>query len=142
MKDKKIIAYKSDHVKKIAYNLRGLIREVVMSEWSRLGREQEKIGLGKIKVISLNGRLVLERTKYRDIEDERSDLYNALGDSLCICSGCHQTDNDMYYNATANSWYCTQCVQEYRDFYHKNKTILDQGGFVGDFDERFHETFL
>ncbi len=142
MKDKKIIAYKSDRVKKIAYNLRGLIRDVTMREWGRLGREQKKIPLGKIKVTSLNDRLVLERTKYRDIEDERSDLYRALGNSLCICSGCHQTDRDMYYNAAAEGWYCTLCVQEYRDFYHKKKAILDQGGFVGDFDEYFHKTFL
>jgi len=142
VKDKKIIAFKNKHIKKIAFTLRGLIRDVVMEEWSRLGREQEKIHLGKIKVTSLNGRLVLERTKYRDIEDERCDLYRALGNSLCICPGCHQTDRDMYYNAAAEGWYCTLCVQKYRDFYHKEKAILDKGGFVGDFDENFHESFL
>ena len=142
MKDKKIISYKSDRIKKIAFNLRGLIRDVIMEEWSRLGREQEKIPLGKIKVASLNGRLVLSRTPYRDIEDERNDLYSMLGNSLCICPGCNQTNKDMYYNATAESWFCTQCVKRYRNFYHKNKTILDQGGFVGDFDEHFHKTFL
>ena len=142
MKDKKIIAYKSDRVKRIAYNLRGLIRDVTMREWGRLGREQKKIPLGKIKVTSLNDRLVLERTKYRDIEDERSDLYRALSNSLCICPGCNQTERDMYYNAYIKTWFCTLCVQGYRNFYHKNKAILDQGGFVGDFDEDFHKTFL
>lgn len=142
MRDKKIIAYKSDRVKKIAYNLRGLIRDVIMSEWGRLGREQEKIRLGKIKVTSLNGRLVLKRTHYRDIEDERNDLYRALDNSLCICPGCLQSNRDMYYNAVAKGWYCTLCVQEYRDFYYKNKAILDQGGFVGDFSEEFHGTFI
>ena len=142
MKDKKILAYKDKRIKKIAFNLRGLIRDVVMDEWSHLGREQEKIPIGKIEVTSLDGRLVLKRTRYRDIEDERCDLYRALGDSLCICPGCHQTDRDMYYNATARGWYCTLCVQGYRDFYHKEKAILDKGGFVGDFDEFFHESFL
>lgn len=142
MKDKKIIAYKNERIKKIAFNLRGLIRDVIMEEWSRLGREQERIPLGKIKVASFNGRRVLERTKYMDIEDERSDLYRALSNSLCICPGCNQTERDMYYNAYAKTWFCTLCVQGYRNFYLKNKAILDQGGFVGDFDEDFHKTFL
>ncbi len=41
MKDKKIIAYKSECSKKIAYNLRKLLTKVVMQEWSRLSDEQE-----------------------------------------------------------------------------------------------------
>ena len=142
VKDKKIIVYKYERIKKIAFNLRALIRDCVMDEWDRLGKIQGTIQLGKIKVTSSNCSLVLNRNQYMDIEDERSVLYRALNNSICICAGCNQTDKSMYYNAYAEGWYCTLCVQEYRDFYHKNKAILDQSGFVGDFDENFHESFL
>ncbi len=142
VKDKKIIAYKNERVKKIAFNLRELIKRIAMVEWDRLSKKQRDIPLGKIKVTSLNGRQILPRTPYRDIENKRSNLYKALNRSLCMCSGCHQTDKDMYYNAITQEWYCTLCVQGYREFYQENKTILDQGGFVGDFDEDFHKTFL
>ncbi len=126
MKDKKIIAYKKEQTRKIAFNLRGLIAKAVMQEWSRLGERQKN-------------KPTLE---YIKIGNKRSDLYLALQASICICPGCHQTDGDMAYNALLKHWFCTQCVQGYRDFYHKNKAILDQGGFVGDFDEDFHGTFL
>lgn len=149
MKDKRIIVHKNEKIKKFAYGLRGFLVKAIMEEWSRLGEEQMKIRLGsKREVKSLSdwsevSRLKNEASvKYRDIENERSVLYRALNNSICICAGCNQTDRDMYYNAYAEGWYCTLCVQEYRDFYHKNKAILDQGGFVGDFDENFHESFL
>jgi len=51
MKDKKIISYRSDRIKKIAFNLRGLIRDVIMEEWSRLGREQEKILQARLRLL-------------------------------------------------------------------------------------------
>ena len=126
VKDKKIIAYKNERIKKIAFNLRRLISKAVMQEWSRLGKEQKN----------------KSSLEYIKIENERSYLYKALDASICRCSGCSQTDRDMVYNAPLREWYCTFCVQEYRDFYHKNKAIIDQGGFVGDFNEDFHETFL
>jgi len=45
VKDKKIIVYKNEQVKKFAYNLRNLVTEVVMDKWSRLGKEQTSIRL-------------------------------------------------------------------------------------------------
>ena len=126
MKDKKIISYKNERSRKIAFGLRSLIRKAVMQEWSRLGKVQKN-------------KSTLE---YIKIEDERNDLYLALQASICKCPGCNQTDRDMVYNASLEEWYCTLCVQEYRDFYSENKIIIDQGGFVGDFDEDFHKTFL
>ena len=128
VKDKKIIVYKSERIKNIAFNLRGLIRDVIMDEWGRLGDIQRYESKSQAQRIA--------------IENDRSNLLEALRNSICLCSGCSQTDRDMYYNAFAKCWFCTLCVQKYRDFYHKNKAILDQGGFVGDFDEGFHETFL
>ena len=97
-----------------------------MKEWSRLGKEQKH----------------KSRFEYVKIGDEREDLYRALGASICRCPGCNRLEADMVYNAPLEEWYCTQCVQAYRDFYHENKAIIDRGGFVGDFDEEFHETFL
>jgi len=126
MKDKKTIAYKNDCTKKIAFNLRKLLTKVVMQEWSRLGEEQKN----------------KSTVEYIKIENERSDLYRALHASICICPGCHQIKRDMMYNAYLEEWYCTFCVQEYRDFYLKKKAVLDKGGFVGDFDVEFHESFL
>lgn len=127
VKDKKIIAYKNKRIRNIAFNLRGLIKEAVMQEWIDLHHE-------KIKNKSQTERI--------RIENLRSDLYRALEASICECSSCNQADRDMIYNAPLKEWYCTLCVQEYRAFYHKNKAILNQGGFVGDFNEDFHETFL
>jgi hypothetical protein len=126
VKDKKTIVYKNERSKKVAYKLRRLVSDAVMDEWSRLGEEQKN-------------KPTLE---YIKIENERSDLYRALKASICMCPGCNQTDGGMVYNAPLKHWFCTQCAQEYRDFYHKNKAIIDQGGFVGDFDEHFHSTFL
>lgn len=128
VKDKKIIAYKNERVKNIAFKLRALIRDVIMDEWSRLGELQSYESKSQARRVA--------------IENNRNDLLGALRNSICLCPGCSQTDRDMYYNANAEIWFCTLCVQKYRDFYHKKKAILDQGGFVGDFDERFHETFL
>ena len=126
VKDKKIIAYKKEQTKKIAFNLRKLLSKAVMQEWSRLGKEQKnKPTLAYIK-----------------IANKRSDLYLALQASICECPSCNQTDRDMVYNAPLKEWYCTLCAQEYRNFYHKNKAVIDQGGFVGDFNEDFHRTFL
>lgn len=127
MKDKKIIAYKNERIKKIAFILRALIREAVMDRWMKLHREKVK------------NKPALQ---YIKIENERSDLHRALQASICLCPGCRQTDRAMVYNAPLKHWFCTQCAQEYRDFYHKEKAIIDQGGFVGDFDEFFHSTFL
>ena len=127
MRDKKIIAYKNERIKKIAFNLRILIRKAVMQEWINLHRDKVK------------NRAQAERIR---IENVRGDLFRALEASICECPGCNQTDRDMVYNAPLKGWYCTIYVQEYRKFYYKNKTILDQGGFVGDFNEDFHETFL
>lgn len=128
MKDKKIIAYKKECTKKFAYNLRKLLTELVMREWSSLGEIKNE----KEKSQS-------ERTKIGNI---RSDLYRALDASICICPGCNQIERDMMYNAYLEGWYCTLCVQKYHEFYHKKKAILDKGGFVGDFDVKFHESFL
>jgi len=127
MKDKRIIAYKNERVKKIAFNFRKLLIEVVMQEWINLHHE-------KIKNKSQAERIA--------IENERSNLLGALRNSICLCPGCSQTDRDMVYNAPLKEWYCTLCVQKYRDFYRKKKAILDRGGFVGDFNEGFHESFL
>jgi len=127
VKDKKIIAYKEEQVKNAAFNLRSFLTKAVMQKWSRLGEEQ------------VNNKSQAERIK---IENKRSNLFRALKASICYCPGCNQTDRDMVYNAPLKHWFCTQCAQEYRDFYHKKKTIIDQGGFVGDFDEDFHKTFL
>lgn len=127
VKDKKTIVYKNERIKKFAFNLRRLISEAVMDEWSRLGKE-------KVRNKSQAKRIA--------IENERSDLHRALKASICECSSCNQVDRDMVYNAPLKEWYCTLCVQRYRDFYHKKKAILDRGGFVGDYNEGFHETFL
>jgi len=97
-----------------------------MDEWSRLG--------GKQKNKSTN--------EYIEIGNERNELLLGLKASICLCSGCNQTDRTMVYNVPLKRWYCTLCGQRYRDFYYKNKTILDQNGFVGDFNEDFHKTFL
>ena len=150
MKDKKIIAYKIEQIKKFAFNLRTLIRKAVMDEWSRLGQEQNRIRSerNKHKITPLSNWLEISRLKNEalvkcmDIEDERSDLYRTLEASICLCPGCNQTASAMVYNAPLKEWYCTLCAQEYRDFYYENKSILDRGGFVGDFDEKFHETFI
>jgi hypothetical protein len=128
VKDKRIIAYKSEQIKNIAYGLREVLVKSTMKEWSRLGREKRE-----------KNKPQMERIR---IEDERSVLYGALDASICRCPGCNQIKRNMIYNAPLKEWYCTLCVQEYRNFYHKNKAILDQGGFVGDFDEDFHKTFL
>ena len=128
MRDKKIIAYKSECAKKIAYNFRKLLTKVVMQEWERLG----DIKYEKIKAQQ-------DRT---ELGNERSSLYRALDASICICPGCNQTGRDMVYNAYLEEWYCTACVQRYRDFYSKKKAILDKGGFIGDFDAKFHKSFL
>ncbi len=126
VKDKKIIAYKNERTKKIAYNLRKLIVRVVMAEWGRLGKEQEN-------------KPTLE---YIEIGNERGDLYGALQASICECSSCRDTNDDMEYNATLKEWFCTQCAQEYRDYYHKEKEIYgDHYAKVHD-DEDFYETFL
>jgi len=128
MKNKKIIAYKNEQIKNIAFNLRILIRMAIMQEWSRLGnkkREKNKSQTERIR-----------------IENMRSNLFRALEASICECPGCNQTGRDMVYNAPLRGWYCTLCSQGYRDFYYKNEAILDQGGFVGDFNEDFHRTFL
>lgn len=123
MKDKKIISYKSERVKKIAFNLRSLIRKAVVDKWMKLHRE-------KIKNKSQAERIA--------IENERSYLYRALQASICECSSCRQVDKDMVYNAPLEEWYCTQCAQEYRDFYNKNKAKF--GNFTE--DDVFYETFL
>lgn len=128
MKDKRIIAYKSKQVKKIAFSFRELLKKVVMQEWNRLGDKKREKNNSQAERIR--------------IDNERSSLYRALEASICECPGCNQTEREMVYNAPLKGWYCTTCVQEYREFYYKNKTILDQGGFVGDFDEDFHESFL
>lgn len=126
MKDKKTIAYKNEQIRNIAFNLRKLIKNVVMNKWSQLGRNQRN----------------QSTNEYIQIEDERSSLYLMLEASICECSSCYQVDRDMIYNATLKEWYCTTCVEEYRTFYRKNKVFLEQGGFVEDFDESFHKTFL
>ena len=128
MKDKKTIAYKNERIKRIAFNLRKHLTEVVMDEWSRLGEiKREK------------GKTQLERT---NIENEGSDLRRALDASICMCPGCHQIKRDMTYNAYLEVWYCTCCVQEYRDFYYTKKPAIDKGWSVGDFGVEFHKSFL
>jgi len=126
VKDKKIIAYRNEQTKKIAYNLRKLIVRAVMNEWMKLLREKKN-------------KPMLECVK---IENERSDLYGALQASLCICSGCKDTNDDMVYNASLKEWYCTQCAQEYREFYHEQKAIY--GDRYNEYyeDEDFYESFL
>lgn len=126
VRNEKIIAYKTEQVRGIAFNLRKFIKRVAMDRWSRLGsltRNESAIECIKL-------------------ENERSSLNQALEASICECPGCFQTDRDMYYNSFVQGWYCTKCVESYRSFYYKNKKILDQGGFVGDFDEEFHKSFL
>ena len=149
VKDKRIIAYKSERAKKIAFNLRRLVIRAVMREWSRLGDEQERIRLEcEHEVSNLSDQFEISRlkgeatVKHMDIEDKLSDLYEALNASICICPGCNQANGDMVYNVSLDEWYCSQCVQGYHNFYHKNKAVIDQGGFVGDFDEDFHSSFL
>ncbi len=118
VRDKKIIAYKNRQTKKFAFNLRRLISEAVMYEWSRLGDKQKN----------------KSTVEYINIENKRNDLYKTLDASICLCPGCNQTDKDMYYNATAEVWFCTQCVQEYRDFYIKE--------FSKNEKDLFYESFL
>lgn len=122
MKDKKIIAYKSEQFKKFAYNLRRLLTKAVMQEWSRLGREQR----GK------------PTEEYIRIENERTGLYGTLHASICICPSCHQIARDMVYNVPLERWYCTLCFQEYREYYQKEKARYGDHAQSGD----FYETFL
>ncbi len=127
MKDKKIIAYKNKWVKRIAFNLRGLLRDATMKEWSRLGKIKHNIyTMAKnIRVTPFSDFQAIydlrekASVKCRSIENERSELHTALDNSICICSDCNQIDKDMCYNAYQEGWYCTQCVQSYRYFYAK-----------------------
>ena len=127
MKDKKIIAYKNERIKRIAFNLRGLLRDATMKEWSRLGKIKHNIyTMAKnIRVTPFSDFQAIydlrekASVKCRSIENERSELHTALDNSICICSDCNQIDKDMCYNAYQEGWYCTQCVQSYRYFYAK-----------------------
>lgn len=147
MKDKKVIAYRNKRVKKIAFNLRTLIRKAVMDEWGRLGEEKRRIRSegAKHKITPLSDWLEISRLKNEalvkcmDIEDERSDLYGALKASICMCSSCNQHAIDMVYNATLKEWYCILCVQEYCKYYQEEKAIY---GVLGVDDGDFYETFL
>ena len=118
MKDKKIISYKSEKIKRIAYNLRSLLTKAVMQEWSRLGDKRSQAG------------------RFR-IENKRTDLYSTLHASICICSACNQIARDMVYNAPLREWYCTLCVQEYREYYQRERAIYGDLAEDGDFFETF-----
>lgn len=126
VKDKKIIAYKNERTKKIAYNLRKLIVRAVMNEWMKLLREKKN-------------KLMLECVR---IENERSDLYRALQTSICKCASCRHSDKDMVYNAPLKEWYCTQCAQDYREFYQENKEIYGVRYNEIYEDEDFYESFF
>lgn len=127
MKDKKIIAYKNEWVKRIAFNLRGLLRDATMKEWSRLSKIKHNIYTmaSNIRVTPFSDFQAIydlrekASVKCRSIENEISELHTALDNSICICSDCNQIDKDMCYNAYQEGWYCTQCVQNYRYFYAK-----------------------
>ena len=93
-----------------------------MNEWGRLRRDQEN-------------KPTLE---YVEIEDVRSDLLRTLRASICECSSCGKASRDMMYNASMKEWFCTQCVQEYRDYYLGQKTVY---GDLAD-DRDFYETFF
>ena len=95
-----------------------------MDEWSSLGKEKVK------------NKSQTERIK---IENERSDLFRALKASICYCPSCNQSERDMVYNAPLGEWYCTLCVQGYRDFYREQEAIY--GDLKVD-DNDFYETFL
>lgn len=118
MKNKKTIAHKNKRIRKFVYGLREIIVREAMKQWSLL--REDKKGKSRLEKIA--------------IEDIRSVLYNALDDSICICSGCNQIKRKMVYNALLKSWFCTLCSQEYRDFYVKE--------FGKDEEGLFYESFL
>jgi len=130
VKVKKVVAHKDERIRKIAYNLRSLLKNLVLDKDVALNEdwEREYWEMGNKK-------------KARIIQSQKEELYNALDKSICRCPDCKRSDRDMVFNPAIQEWWCTQCYREMGEYYCKKKEILDKGGFVGDFNEKYYKTF-
>ncbi len=124
MKKKKIIAYKDERIKKIAINLRKLLRDVVLDYDSRLGD------------LSLKAWKQQNKSKSQSIQEQREELLRALSKSICMCPTCRKSDRDMIFNPFVEKWWCAQCYQDMKDTYLNDKSFFEEEG-----EEEYYKTF-
>lgn len=136
MEHGKKIAYKTAQIRQIAYKLRHLIRKAVLERKSKIHRNFSRL-------VRKPQRL---RQRFNDkidtLRKKEADLNKALDNSICICPGCGRSDKVMIYYQKLGQWWCEPCFKDRAEFYYEMKPIIDAGGFVGDFDEKFHKTFV
>ncbi len=124
MRKKKILAYKDEQIKKIAINLRKSIRKATMKKESELGKLHTKAWKQQNKI------------KSQSIQQQREQLLEALGKSICMCPRCRKSDRDMIFNPFLEKWWCAQCYQEMRDSYLNDKSLFSEEG-----EEEYYKTF-
>lgn len=125
MRKKRIVAYREERIKKIAFNLRQLLRDVVIDYDSYLG------GLNS------NSWLQDDKEKSYLIQQQRGHLMSALRKSICMCPRCRKSDRDMIFNLGLKEWWCMQCYREMRDCYYEQKSLFSEEG-----EEEYYKTFV
>ena len=122
MKKKKIIAYRTEKIKKVAIGLRELIRKATMKRESELGE--------------LDTWKQQNKRKSQSIQQQRYKLLEELGKSICKCPRCRQSDRDMIFNPFLEEWWCAQCYQDMKNSYYEDKSLFSEEG-----EEEYYKTF-
>ena len=124
MKKKKIIAYRDERIKKVAFNLRQLVRKATMERDSELGDLHRKAWKQK------------NRNKSKSIQQQIYNLLEELDKSICMCPRCRKSDRDMIFNPLLEEWWCAQCYQDMRNSYYEDKPLFSEEG-----EEEYYKTF-
>lgn len=118
MKKKRIIIIRYPKLKKIRDNFRALWIEWAHQVWFQLNEEYKKIHYDKNKKPRHpDSYSSQEKDLVKKVKSKMREIDNFGDNSICKCSVCGKGDRDMIYNPVDNSWYCTECYQENRDFY-------------------------
>ena len=59
-----------------------------------------------------------EENEFAHLQATKTNLFNLLSKSICECPLCTQTDKDMVYIDLYETWYCVECQEKDRVWYH------------------------
>ena len=110
MKDKRTIIIKNPSLQKIRNNLRIVLLKAINKELLRLLNERQKLEINSNNIRrSIDDLSPSELKKYRQIQEQESNLRESSYRSILMCVSCNQSDRSMVYNKAYNAWYCTEC---------------------------------
>lgn len=111
MNKRRVVRLKDSKLRKIRYELRQLLINVVQDEISTLIQKQRFL-------LKENHGTIFSEKQDKKLLEEENKLRRDLREFIGICSSCSDRESDHMFNPKDKIWYCEECYEKFRKIYN------------------------